>query len=88
MSSITHDPYSTVEAVAVKAWVKDRIVYVELHDERIVSFPARKFSRLNAANDVDLGKVVVRAQGGALRWEDLDEDISVEGILQGIFEGE
>ncbi len=85
MSFIGIDP-SPEEPIAVKAWVKERVVYVALRDERVVSFPDHKFTRLKAASDDNLGKVRIRAQGTALRWEEIDEDISVNGIVQGIFE--
>ena len=76
----------SVEAVAVRAWVDNRVVFVELYDDRVVSFPVHKFSRLKNASDKDLAAVRIRAQGSALRWDIIDEDISVDGIVQGIFE--
>jgi len=30
-----------VEPVAVHAWVDNRVVHVALHDDRVISFPAR-----------------------------------------------
>ncbi len=88
MSSTVHERVLTVEPVAINAWVENRIVHVELYDDRVLSFPARKFMRLSNAEDDLLAKVRIRAQGSALRWDDLDEDISVEGIEQGIFEAD
>lgn len=85
MSSTGIDPFSA-EPIAIKAWVKERVVYVALRDERVVSFPDHKFTRLKAASDENLGKVRIRAQGTALRWEEIDEDISVSGVVKGIFE--
>jgi len=41
---------------------------------------------LRNASDEQLGQVVLRANGTALRWEELDEDISVSGIIQGNFQ--
>lgn len=38
------------------------------------------------ASDDDLNKVRIRAQGSALRWDDIDEDVSVAGIVEGLFE--
>jgi hypothetical protein len=75
-----------VEPVAVNAWVENRIVHVSLYDDRVISFPAHKFTRLKAANDEALSKVRIRAQGSALRWDEIDEDVSVEGIVEGLFE--
>ena len=86
MSSIMLEHVVQVEPVAVKAWVKNRQVFIELHDDRTISFPARKFSRLKNATDDLLAQVRVRAQGSALRWDALDEDILVEGIVRGFFE--
>lgn len=75
-----------VEPVAIRAWYENRSIYFELYDERIVSFPTHKFSRLANATDDQLSAVRLRAEGTALRWDGLDEDISISGILKGIFE--
>ncbi len=68
---------------ALRAWVSTGKVWIELEDGREIGFPARKFLRLNGASADDLAKVKIEARGKALRWEELDEDISVEGILAG-----
>ncbi len=70
-------------ARAVRAWVEGRKVWLELDDGREIGFPAAKFRRLGGASDALLAKVCVEARGQALRWEELDEDLSVEGILAG-----
>ncbi len=74
------------EPVAIKAWVKDRTVFIELTDFRIISFPADRFKILRNATDEQLQKVELRLNGYALRWEELDEDITVKGILEGRFQ--
>jgi hypothetical protein len=86
MSSTVHEKQILIEPVAVKAWAENRHVFIELHDDRIISFPARKFSRLNSATDDQLAQVRIRAQGSALRWDAIDEDLLVDGIVRGIFE--
>ncbi len=70
---------------AVRAWSADRKVWIELDDGREIGFPASKFPLLANAPDDLLSKVRVEARGRALRWEELDEDISVAGILAGHF---
>jgi hypothetical protein len=70
---------------AVRGWIEDRRVYVELADERTISFPASKFPRLAAAPSELLQQIALRVQGRALRWEALDEDIWVGDILAGRF---
>lgn len=79
--------YDVGDPRAVRAWIENRMVFVELHDERVVGFPAGNFALLAAATDEQLAKVRLRANGAALRWEDLDEDISVRGILAGRVHG-
>ncbi len=68
---------------AVRAWAQRRRVWIELDDGRVVGFPADRFPRLAGASDEALSRVVVQARGTALRWEELDEDISVAGVLAG-----
>ena len=77
---------TALEPAAVRAWAEKRVVYVELHDGRIVGFPADRFRRLAKASDEELKNVRVEINGFALRWDDLDEDITVPGIVAGRFE--
>jgi hypothetical protein len=76
----------SVENLAVKAWVEQRRVFVELCDERIISFPSSRFRKLKEAPDELLEKVQIEVDGYALRWEEIDEDITVPGIVAGSFE--
>ncbi len=86
MSSTSLDKELIVEPTALRAWVEDRMIYFELTDGRIIGFPASKFNRLKDASDEQLKKVETRLNGYALRWEELDEDITVPGIVAGNFE--
>jgi hypothetical protein len=70
---------------AARSWVSERAVFVELADGRQIGFPASQFSRLADASDHQLAQVSLRLAGAALRWEELDEDISVRGIVAGQF---
>jgi len=76
----------SLEPAAVRAWSEGRTIFIELHDGRSVGFPANRFSRLAAATENQLSEVKVEVNGFALRWEELDEDITVPGILAGRFE--
>lgn len=86
MSSTIVDLALVSEPAAFRVWVEARMVFVELTDGRIVGFPANRFIRLRGASDADLQKVTVELNGYALRWEDLDEDITVPGIVAGRFQ--
>ena len=74
------------EAVAIRAWAVGRLVFVELTDGRQIAFPADRFRILCKASDDELKAVALRLNGAALRWEALDEDISVQGIVAGHFQ--
>ncbi len=83
---ITGEPRQAVEPAALRAWAQGRTIYVELHDGRIVGFPADRFRILAAATEEQLARVQVEVNGYALRWEELDEDITVPGIVAGHFQ--
>ena len=86
MSITVLDKKVESEPVAINVWVKERIVYSELTEFRIVAVPADRFKILSKASDEQLQKVELRLNGFALRWEELDEDITVKGILEGRFQ--
>jgi hypothetical protein len=74
------------ETVATRAWAEGRIVFFELTDQRIVGFPANRFRRLRDASEPELAEVRLEIGGTALRWESLDEDLTVAGVVAGRFQ--
>jgi hypothetical protein len=70
-------------ARAARAWIDGRKVRVELEDGREIAFPADRFRRLRNATDEQLREVRIEARGRALRWETLDEDLTIDGVLAG-----
>ena len=86
MNSTTLDSKIETEVLALKAYAKDRMIFIELSDSRILAFPADRFILLKNATNEQLQKVEIRLNGYALRWEELDEDITVKGILEGRFQ--
>ncbi|MBK1702818.1 DUF2442 domain-containing protein [Thiococcus pfennigii] len=74
------------EPCALRAWAEGRMIYLELTDGRIVGFPADRFRILRAAPEEKLKQVSVELNGYALRWEELDEDLTVEGVVAGRFQ--
>ncbi|MBL9190087.1 MAG: DUF2442 domain-containing protein [Opitutaceae bacterium] len=85
MSSIAPVEQSTA-ALATRAWVEGRTVFIELHDGRIFGFPAARYRRLRDASEADLRKVKIELGGAALRWEEIDEDLTVRGVVAGHFQ--
>jgi len=74
------------EPIAQNAWCTGRTIVIELTDGRSISFPADRFKILSKATDEQLKEVIIRLNGYALRWENLDEDITVKGIIAGNFQ--
>ncbi len=74
------------EPVAIKAWAEKRIIYLELTDGRIFGFPADRFRILSQATENQLKAVQIEIGGYALRWEELDEDLTVSGVVAGQFQ--
>ncbi len=85
MSSMVDAPVRS-EVPAVRAWAEGRMVYLELSDERVLGFPSSRFKLLSKATDLQLQQVRLRLDGRALRWDELDEDLTVQGILEGRFQ--
>lgn len=79
-SAVELDPH------AVRAWSIGRMVHVELTDGRVVAFPADRFELLRQATDEQIAEVRLRLHGAALRWEELDEDLTVRGVVEGRFQ--
>ena len=86
MSSTMPEIAIRTEPTAVRAWTEGRIVFLELVDGRIFGFPADRFKRLSKASDQELQEVRLELNGYALRWENLDEDITVNGVVAGHFQ--
>ena len=55
--------------------------WLDLSDGRTLGVPLAWFPRLLHASRAQRQNVTISARG--LHWEDLDEDISVEGLLNG-----
>ncbi len=80
------DNIQIAEPIALNAWCVGRTVFIELTDGRTISFPAARFRILAKATEKELKEVSVRLNGYALRWDNLDEDITVKGIVAGNFQ--
>ncbi len=70
---------------ATAVFVEGGYVCVRLEDGREVRFPAEKSRRLRNATPQQLANVELICNGTGLHWPDLDEDLSLLGILEGRF---
>ena len=61
----------------------DDSMWVELIDGRTLGIPLAYFPRLFSAPASKRRKYVISGGGIGIHWEELDEDISVRGLLLG-----
>ena len=61
-------------------------MWVELADGRKLAVPLAYFPRLLHATPIQRKKYEISGGGTGLHWDDIDEDISVEGLLMGIWD--
>jgi len=59
-------------------------MWVELTDGRQLGVPLAYFPRLLNATRTQRDDCVISGGGSGLHWDELDEDISVSGLLLGI----
>jgi hypothetical protein len=79
---------ATETAAAKSVRVTDRALVVELRDGRVVSVPLAWYPRLAEGSPGERRRWELLGPGIGIHWPDLDEDISVEGLLQGLPSGE
>jgi hypothetical protein len=72
------------KALAKRLRFDDDSMWVDLSDGRQLGVPLAYFPRLLNATPAQREQYVISGGGTGLHWDDLDEDISVEGLLQGI----
>ncbi|MAU20066.1 DUF2442 domain-containing protein [Martelella mediterranea] len=74
------DPYPEHER-PVAAWCDPAHVHVRLADDREVVTPLWWYPRLLAASPAERNNVELMLDG--VHWPDVDEDLSVRGMLSG-----
>lgn len=82
---------STIEVripEAEEVSVTDDTLQVELSDGRTLSVPLAWYPRLVHATQDECNNWELIGEGQGIRWPDLDEDLSVEGLIAGRPSGE
>lgn len=59
-------------------------MWLELVDGRVLGVPLAYFPRLLNATEAQRGKFEMSGSGTGLHWDELNEDISVKGLLMGV----
>jgi hypothetical protein len=73
---------------ATHVTVSDDTLAVDLADGRTISVPLEWFPRLVHATAAERSNFRINGAGDGIHWPDLDEDISVAGLLAGRPSGE
>jgi len=68
---------------ATKAWCEDYKICILLSDQKEIRFSVELNSRLKNATFNQLNNIEIICDGSGLHWPDLDEDLSVAGIVEG-----
>lgn len=74
-------PGTSSSVKATRAWCDEDSLWLDLSDGRTLGVPLAWFPRLLRATPEQRAAVQISTRG--LHWEELDEDISVEGLLAG-----
>lgn len=72
-----------VDARAIEVLVSDHELAVRLADGRTVAVPLAWFPRLLHATPLQRSAWELLGDGEGIHWPEIDEDISVEGLLAG-----
>ena len=70
-------------ARATRVRIEQGWICVSLQDGREIRFPASKNRRLAGATNKTLRNVEIICNGTGIHWPDVDEDLTVQGILEG-----
>jgi hypothetical protein len=75
------DTKATLVPRATAVQVGSAQLIVQLADEREIRVPLAWFPRLQSGTPEQRSKWRLMGEGSGIRWEELDEDISVAGLL-------
>ena|SRR3990167_2713885 len=79
MHSLAHKRDERVEAVY---FTRNSLV-VDLMDGRTISVPLNWYPRLSKATPKERANWQICGGGHGIHWPDIDEDLSIEGLLRG-----
>lgn len=85
---MTTSSLATETAAAKRVKVTEHALVVELRDGRSVSVPIEWYPRLAEGRPSERRRWELIGPGIGIHWPDLDEDISVEGLLLGLASNE
>lgn len=76
-------PKSSIEPAITDVAVSAHLLTVTLNDGRIVSTPVSWYPRLRDATQAQRSNWKIIGSGIGVNWPDVDEDLSLQGMLDG-----
>lgn len=68
-----------------KAWYEKGMICMLMSDNKEIRFPVELNKKLKNATEKQRSNIELICGGTGLHWPDLDEDLSVTGIIEGRF---
>ena len=68
-----------------KVSYKDGMICLYMSDKKEIRFPVEVNTKLKNATEAQRKNIQIICGGTGLHWPDLDEDLSVTGIIEGRF---
>jgi hypothetical protein len=77
--------YMVVELqfIVTSAWYQNEMICLLMSDKKEIRFPVDLNTKLKNATDQQRNNIEIICEGTGLHWPDLDEDLSVIGIIEG-----
>ena len=72
-----------MNALAISLRFDEDMMWVQLVDGRVIGVPLAWFPRLLRASPEQRLRFEISGGGQGLHWDELDEDVSVAGLLDG-----
>jgi len=66
-----------------KAWYENNMICLLMSDYKEIRFPVDANKKLKNATEEQRNNIEIICGGTGLHWTDLDEDLSVTGIIEG-----
>ena len=63
-------------------WFSGTNIYVKMSDGKVIESPIQSYPNLSKGTLKQINNFEIKGGGRWIHWEELDEDLSVEGFLQ------
>ena len=72
-----------LQFIVTSAWYQNGMICLLMSDKKEIRFPVDLNTKLKYATDQQRNNIEIICEGTGLHWPDLDEDLSVIGIIEG-----